>query len=272
MLMTTATQSGTLLRHVVEIGDGSLAVYEVGAGFPVIMLHGWTLDHRMWEPQHHALGQSFRLIMPDRRGFGASSAPPDLSREADDVLHIADHLGIGRFALAGLSQGAAVALDVAIRFPQRVMALALGGTPLHGLVPGADLAPRDYFSEMTTDADLSYLRQRWLTHPLMADHNQETRILLEAMVADYDGRDLLHPSALPSLAREQIAALAMPLLAIAGARETPWRIACARLLAETAPQGRFASIASAGHLANLSNADAFNAAIAEFLLSFAPFT
>jgi pimeloyl-ACP methyl ester carboxylesterase len=248
----------------VDVGDGHVPVAISGGGPSLLLLHGWTLDHRMWRPQIDALGAHYRLIMPDRRGFGRSTAPPDLPREADDVIRIADALGLDRFALAGLSQGAAVALDLAIRYPDRLHAVALAGTPLPGLVADPDPVPRDDYATMVATGAVALMRRAWLAHPLMQVASEEGGALLADIVADYEGRDLVAPSLLPPFRRDAIAALPMPLCAIAGTQETPWRIACARLLADVAPHGQFVAIPGAGHIANVARPDAFNTAIIDF--------
>lgn len=252
------------LSEFVDVGDGSVFVAMVGNGPPIILLHGWTLDHRMWEPQLPALGARYRLIMPDRRGFGRSTAPPDLACEAGDIVRIADILKLDTFFLAGLSQGAGVALDVAVRFPDRVAAVALAGTPLPGLVPDPDHVPRDDYTAMMRNGAIAEMRRDWLSHPLMQIDDDAHRALIAKIVSDYDGRDLLQPSAIQPFTHAAIAALKMPLLAITGDAETPWRANCARLLADVAPKGRFLSIRDAGHLTNIEQPAAFNAALLDF--------
>jgi pimeloyl-ACP methyl ester carboxylesterase len=118
----------------VAVDGGHLPIAMAGEGTPLILLHGWTLDHRLWRPQVETLGQNHFLVMPDRRGCGRAAAPPDLAREAEDVIAIADTLGFERFALLGLSRGAVVALDVARRFGSRLTALVVSGAPLPALV------------------------------------------------------------------------------------------------------------------------------------------
>jgi pimeloyl-ACP methyl ester carboxylesterase len=118
----------------VAVDGGHLPVCMAGEGLPLILLHGWTLDHRMWRPQVAGLAGEHFLVMPDRRGCGRATAPPDLAREAEDVIAIADTLGFERFALVGLSRGAVVALDVARRFGSRLTALVVSGAPLPALV------------------------------------------------------------------------------------------------------------------------------------------
>jgi pimeloyl-ACP methyl ester carboxylesterase len=64
--------------------------------------------------------------------------------------------------------------------------------------------------------------------------------------------------------------LPMPVLAMTGEHDTPWRRACARALAAVAPRARHSEIPQAGHLANADNPAAFNAAVAQFLQPKAP--
>jgi pimeloyl-ACP methyl ester carboxylesterase len=108
-------------------------------------------------------------------------------------------------------------------------------------------------------------REQWSQHPLMQTHSPEAAALAAAMLADYDGRDLLAPSEAPDLPREVLAMLPMPMLSLTGAHDTPWRRACARALADVAPRARHLEIPQAGHLANADNPHGFNAAVAAFL-------
>ncbi len=243
----------------------AMACETKGDAPPVIMLHGWTLDHRMWQPQVAALAQAFFCVMPDRRGCGAATAPPDLAQEADDVIAIADFLGFERFALVGLSQGAVVALDVARKFASRVTGVVVSGAPLPCLVERDEPLDLDHFRALAAAGDLAALRAIWSRHPLMQAHTPQARKLLTTMLIDYDGRDLLAPAAPPGLPHEALRALAVPVLALAGEHDTPWRRACAKALAKAAPRGRYAMIEGAGHLANADNPSRFNRQVSQFL-------
>lgn len=249
----------------VVVDGGTLSLACAGEGPPLLLLHGWTLDGRMWTPQIAPLSQHFRIIMPDRRGFGRSTAPPDLLKEADDIVRIADTLRLDRIALCGLSQGAAIALAFAIRHPARVSALLLCGTPLPGLVPDPDVIPLDHLAALALQGEQERLRRTVLALPLMQLPNGPGAELIEAIIGCYAGRDLAAPSALPPFAVRDIASLPMPLLAMAAERDTPWRVACARFLAETAPNATLAMIKCAGHLANVGKPEAFTSAVREFL-------
>lgn len=249
----------------VSVAGGKVSFAMAGDGLPLILLHGWTLDHRMWQPQIGPLSRDFLLVMPDRRGCGASTAPPDLSREAEDVIAIADFLGFERFGLLGLSQGAVVALDVARKFSSRLTGLVVSGAPLPCLVERDEAIPLDRYRAMVAAGDVAGMRRDWARHPLMRTHDPDARTLAAAMLADYDGRDLAAVSEPPGLPREVLSHLAVPVLALAGEHDTPWRRACAAALADCAPRGRHALIGRAGHLANCDNPQDFNAVAGGFL-------
>lgn len=249
----------------VAVDGGTLPVAMAGDGLPVILLHGWTLDHRMWQPQIAGLAGEFFLVMPDRRGCGRATAAPDLAREAEDVIAIADVLGFDRFAVVGLSQGAVVALDVARRYASRLTGVVVSGAPLPALVPRDEVIDLDRLTALAARGDLAQFRAEWGAHPLMQAHTPEARALKAAMLAAYDGRDLLVPANTPGFPREALARLPMPVLAMTGEHDTPWRRDCARALAATAPRARHAEIAEAGHLANADNPGQFNALVSQFL-------
>lgn len=266
--LMVAPMAGEPLWHgEVAVEGGTVPIAWAGEGTPLILLHGWTLDHRMWAPQVAALAGEHLLVMPDRRGCGRSTAPPDLAREADDVIAIADALGFDRFALLGLSRGAVVALDAARRYPARLTGLVVSGAPLPALVAREEVIDLERFRALAAAGDLAALRAEWSRHPLMATRSAEAAALMAAILADYDGRDLLVPATIPDAPRVVLAALSMPVLAMTGEHDTPWRRACARALAAVAPCARHVEVPGAGHLANADNPAAFNAAVATFLRS-----
>lgn len=247
-----------VMRHGdVDVGDGTLRTLVAGAGLEVVMLHGWTLDHRSWLPQL-PLADGVRLVLPDRRGFGRSSAPPDLAGEWRDVDCLVDS---DPFVLVGLSQGASVALDYARRRPERLKALVLVGAPLHDAVPHADaerLIPRDHYAEMVRAGQLAGMKADWAAHQLVRV-TPAAMPLLAAILSDYDGRDLLAPSARIAISEADIAMLPMPVFAIAGENDTEWRRRVATFIGTHASQGQVITVDGAGHLCNLDNPARFNA-------------
>jgi 3-oxoadipate enol-lactonase len=105
-----------------------LAYQRSGRGTPLVLLHGYPLDHTTWEPVVPFLQDGADLILPDLRGFGESRALQlgyTLADMAADVASLLDRLRIGQVAIAGHSMGGYIALAFARAFPERVRGLGL---------------------------------------------------------------------------------------------------------------------------------------------------
>lgn len=107
--------------------------YEVkGEGTPLIFTHGASWNHKQWRPQVEYFAQHYKTIVWDVRGHGTSSLPAgkvdseDFSR---DLIGLMNFLGLPSAILCGLSMGGHISLQTAIRYPERVEALILLGTP-----------------------------------------------------------------------------------------------------------------------------------------------
>ena len=114
-----------------KLGDIQLAYTDTGVGLPVVLLHGYPFNRSLWNEQVNALSNSFRVITPDLRGHGeseAQSGAATMSRMAQDVAALLDHLEIPRAVIGGLSMGGYVALAFYKQFPSRVLALVLADT------------------------------------------------------------------------------------------------------------------------------------------------
>jgi len=112
----------------VILGGLKLAYERRGRGAPLVLIHGYPLDHSIWNEVASLLESDFDLILPDVRGFGESSSEEkkysilDLAR---DVIFLLDHLKIPQTAIAGHSMGGYIALALAREFPARLSGLAL---------------------------------------------------------------------------------------------------------------------------------------------------
>ena len=112
---------------------------DVGEGTPIVLVHGDFANGEIaWASQLSSLADSVRLIVPDRRGHGASPIDPHpytIASDVADCLDVADRAGVEQFHLVGHSYGGLVALDVARRSPRRVLSLHLVEPPYLGLLP-----------------------------------------------------------------------------------------------------------------------------------------
>jgi pimeloyl-ACP methyl ester carboxylesterase len=112
----------------VAVNGINLAYERLGKGTPLMLIHGFPLDHNSWNEVASLLKNDFDLILPDLRGFGQSTTmetPYTISDMADDLAGLLDDLKIEKIALAGHSMGGYVALAFAKKYPQRVSGLGL---------------------------------------------------------------------------------------------------------------------------------------------------
>ena len=117
---------GSGLAHGGRYADvnGVRIYYETyGKGRPVLVLHGGTAFIKSMHFQIRALAWDRLVIAPDSRGHGRSSdaeVPLSYALLADDMLGLADRLGLDRFDVVGWSDGGIIGLDLAMRHPDRV--------------------------------------------------------------------------------------------------------------------------------------------------------
>ncbi|HJQ14198.1 MAG TPA: alpha/beta hydrolase [Anaerolineales bacterium] len=105
-----------------------LAYERRGNGTPLVLLHGFPLDHHLWDEVAPLLEDTFDVILPDLRGFGASTAidaPSSMDDYASDIASLLDDLNIQKAAIVGHSMGGYVALTFARLYPERVRGLGL---------------------------------------------------------------------------------------------------------------------------------------------------
>jgi 3-oxoadipate enol-lactonase len=112
----------------VEVDKKTIAYARHGKGMPLVLLHGYPLDHSIWEPLVPFLENDFDLILPDLPGFGDSQVMggnPSMAGYARVIASLMDMLGVPKAALVGHSMGGYVALAFAQDFPERLFGLGL---------------------------------------------------------------------------------------------------------------------------------------------------
>jgi 3-oxoadipate enol-lactonase len=107
-----------------------LFVTDRGDGEPVLLITGWTISCAVFDPVAQLYLPHVRVVAYDHRGAGRSApwlAPVSMAMLAADAARVLDDRGIASAHVAGLSMGASVALELAIRMPHRVKSLVLVG-------------------------------------------------------------------------------------------------------------------------------------------------
>lgn len=256
----------------VETNSASLYYEEAGAGSPVILIHGFTLDTRMWDDQFLTLAQHFRVIRYDLRGFGRSALPTAPYSHVEDLRGLLDHLEIEQAALVGLSKGGGVALDFALSHPQRTQSLALIDTILGGHVWSDEGSARDELVwQEARRGGIPAAKASWLAHPLFAPamRQPEAATRLTRIIDDYSGWHFVNRNSEQHLhppAAQRFHELTMPILVIVGEHDLPDFRHIAASIGQNAPHARTLVVPDAGHMANMEAPELVNQALLTFLL------
>ena len=111
-----------------NINGIQLAYTRKGAGKPLVLVHGYPLDHTIWDEVLPLLEKDFDIILPDLRGFGNSDVIKSQYKITDmaaDIAGLLDQLGIEETSIAGHSMGGYISLAFAHAYPGRVVGLGL---------------------------------------------------------------------------------------------------------------------------------------------------
>jgi 3-oxoadipate enol-lactonase len=271
--MTACAQVSATPTHATDnflsIDGTRLRYRDEGEGPAVLLVHGWTLDLEMWDPQVSALRASFRLIRLDRRGHGLSQGTSTPERDSEDLDRLCKHLRLARVALIGMSQGVRAVLGYACGAPRRVSALILDGPP--ALASGSDPeVPVQRYSALMQAHGIAAFRREWARHPLMQLRTRDAarRALIAAMIERYSGKDLRLPRARAerAAARVRPETLAAPTLVLSGEHDLPGRRLAARQLAARLSDAELAVVCGAAHLPNLDSPDVYSKLCRAFLL------
>jgi len=254
------------------INNTLIAWHEQGAGKPLVLIHGFPLDSRIYEQQVAALSKKCRVIAPDLRGFGQSKSEQPFTIEslADDVHELLKTLGLLPCALGGLSMGGYIALAFAKKYPKDLTQLILMDTRAEGDTPEGK-AGRDKMIELArtsgAKAVADQMLPKMLTESTIKENgepvrkirqimeSQSPRTIENALVALRDREDY-------STSLESISA---PTLIIVGSQDTLTPPKMSQTLNEKIPKSALIQIPGAGHVSTMEKPNEVTAAIDGFL-------
>jgi pimeloyl-ACP methyl ester carboxylesterase len=252
--------------------NGTRLYYEVaGSGFPLVLIHGITLDTRMWDDQLAAFAGHFQVIRYDVRGFGRSTLPTDEDySNADDLKALLDHLGIASTFVLGLSMGGGIAIDFALTYPETVDALILADSAVGGFQLSPERAALvNAISSKAKETGIPAAKKLWLDDPLFGSAREipVVRSRLAEIVSDYSGwhwikgpRRQAFPPPVNRLHEIDIATLV-----IVGERDIPDFQAIAGTLHQRIPHAQKVVLPGVGHMCNMEAPDQFNTTVLAFL-------
>ena len=239
---------------------------------PLVLLHAFPLDSRMFDPVREALAAKTRLLTPDLRGFGAGAAlgeplpEPSVALLADDVVAGLDDLGIDRAIFGGVSMGGYVAMSVLRRHPERVAGLLLVDTR-SGADDAAALERRRAAAERADNGDIA-AGSAAIT-PLVAQGSDPALTGWLAGIADGVPAATVGWAQRAMAARpdstELLAGTGFPVLVVVGENDAVTPPAAARQMAAAAPEAELVELAGVGHLSPAEDPAGFADAVLGWL-------
>jgi 3-oxoadipate enol-lactonase len=229
--------------------------------------HSLGCDHGMWAPQMPDLLQHFQVLRYDTRGHGASAVPAGdytLDQLGQDVLRLADCLGLAKFAFCGLSMGGAVGQWLAINAPQKLTALVLANTSPKFGTPDIWNARIKAVRESGMQAIVDAIMQRFFSADKQeSTWAQSTRAVL--LGSDPKGYAACCAALRDADTRAVLGKISVPTLVIGGDNDpsTPWE-GNGSVLAREVPGAKAFRLRTA-HLSNLEQPRAFTTAVLDFL-------
>jgi len=277
LALTRCTQTATNGHANV---NGASLYYEItGKGTPIVFLHGFTCDHRNWDPQVKYFSKKYKVITYDARGHGQSSMPDTIPYSyTEELAALLDYLKIEKAVVVGHSMGGTPAFFYSLDYPDRVLALVLaeGGVHIPDTLIISPRNLRDYFSGFSyvynvfQKEGIEKARAAWLTiNPIKsAAENPLSSELIKAMINDYSGwhwqnrdRQKSNPVGTPEL----LGRLKTPTLIITG--DLSHEVIKELVAAEDTyiPNSKKVVLRNSNHMLNLENPDQFNQELMTFL-------
>ncbi len=255
---------------------GELLASEAGEGPAILCVHGFPLDHSMWQEQLLGLASRFRVIAPDLRGFGRSTGSPPVASLDDFVTDLCELLDQAKIdepvVLCGLSMGGYIAFRFAAIAPDRLKGLIFCDT--RAAADTAEvIASRHRMVEIVRKGGVATVADAMHGKLFAASSYAEqpaqveaTRSVMMNARSDTVAAALLAMAGRPD-ATPQLGSLPVPSLWLCGSEDGITPPAEMQANANLAASSRFVEVATAGHMAPLEQPAMVNDAITRFMTS-----
>jgi len=239
--------------------------YEVTGDGPAVLLgHGYGSTRHMWDDQHRALADRWRVISWDMRGHGQTDSPDD-PRHYSAALIVADmrallqHLGVQRAVIGGLSLGGYVSLAFALAHPAMTGALVICDSG-----PGYRNAEARAAWNQRAHERAANLEAKGLDALARRSRETQQAVHRSAQGLAHAARGMLAQEG--SQVIDGLGGIRVPTLVIVGDQDQPF-VAPSEYMAKKIPGARLEVIPGAGHSSNLDQPETFNRVLREFLLT-----
>lgn len=260
----------------VKANNTTLYAEQTGEGPSVVFVHGMCGDARVWADQVGRLGDGFRCTTYDRRGHTRSpqtDAVETVELHSDDLAALVVALDLAPTTVVGSSGGARISLDLVRRYPHLVAAVVLSEPPVGALAPDAfpamiaevapkvTLAAETYGPRAAVDAFFE-----GICPGLWAGIDESAKDRYRA-----NSPMLFADLGMPpyEITSDDVAAIRVPALVVAGAHSHPALRSAAHTLADWLPDARLVEL-DCGHVTYAERPDEFAQAVVSFVAEVAP--
>jgi pimeloyl-ACP methyl ester carboxylesterase len=253
-----------------EVNDTRLYYEIAGSGSPLVLIHGITLDTRMWDDQFDTFAEQYKVLRYDVRGFGRSDEPPRTPyAHTDDLRALLAFLDIDHAFVTGLSMGGGIAIDYALAYPEATDALILVDSVLGGY-QWTEGIPTEAARARARGVGIAAAKATWLGGPLFAPARENPAVAnrLAQMVETYSGWHWVNDNPLRRpdvLAVERLDRIRVPTLIVLGERDTLDLHRIAEILEQRIPGAVRIVLPGVGHMSNMEDPTGFNTAVMDFL-------
>lgn len=232
--------------ELIDCDGARIACYDMGQGYPLVLLHGNGEDSSYWKAQIPEFTRFYRVIAVDSRGHGCSErGKPVLSfkQMAEDLKQVLEARGIRRAHIVGFSDGGNVAIQFALTYPEYVDHLILNGANI------------EMFRGVQTHTQLSTMLQYGICSLLgrFSKKVAKKRDILGLMIHSY------------GVSMEDLSRLSMPTLMIVGEHDMI-RASQTQKMAAQIPNCQVEVFRDGDHFVAARQPSRFNRTVIEFLL------
>lgn len=263
----------------VNVGNGYLYYEEAGEGIPLILVHGHSLDCRMWDEQFSEFACSFRVIRYDLRGYGKSSSQTESFQftHVEDLIALMDSLRIEKAHIVGLSLGGYIGADMLGWFPERMLSACLiSGNVRKSKGPSQPMtadeaAIRDEEIAALKKKGIEIMKKEWFEGLIQSGGTRKDSIRksLWKMIYDWNAWQPLHKEVRVTAGMDaynelKIKCPTLPVLIVEGCSPRNKSSEHPEIL-DYLPNGRMVVIDDCGHMLSMERPKEFNVILKNFL-------
>jgi pimeloyl-ACP methyl ester carboxylesterase len=260
----------------IEVNGGKIYAEASGEGAPVVFVHAGVAHLRMWDEQAAALGDAYRVIRYDTRGYGKTRVEDVPYSNVDDLAAVMDHFAVDSAHVVGLSRGGQIALDFAVNSPERTRSLTWVAGGIRGLeVPDdpRDVAAWEAIEPLIATKEWEKIAEMetalWTDGPdqptTRVDPDVRRRMYqwdLESLRAEQSPEQVIKPEIEAANALDR---LTMPVLAMWGTLDVTSTVKSGEWFVANLPGIRSRVFEGVAHMVNLERPTEFNELLREFL-------